>query len=59
MRGGAYVVVLMVYANNVNCEGFSAFLEMLGGMVGSTYVIVSDGKWAMTCVSGNGSTRGR
>ena len=33
-----------------------SFLVMLssGGIVGSSYVIVSAAKWAMTCVSGNG-----
>ena len=34
----------------------SSFLVMLssGGIVGSSYVIVSAAKWAMMCVSGNG-----
>ena len=34
----------------------SSFLVVLssGGIVGSSYVIVSAAKWAMMCVSGNG-----
>jgi hypothetical protein len=37
-----------------------SFLVVLssGGIVGSSYVIVSAAKWAMTCVSGNGPVCG-
>jgi hypothetical protein len=37
-----------------------SFLVVLssGGIVGSSYVIVSAAKWAMICVSGNGPVCG-
>ena len=42
------------------CMVDDSFLVILssGGIVGSSYMIVSAAKWAMTCVSGNGPVCG-
>ena len=42
------------------CSAEGSFLGMLssGGIVGSSYVIVSAAKWAIMCVSGNGPLYG-
>jgi hypothetical protein len=39
-------------------DGFFLVILSSGGIVGSSYVIVSTAKWAMTSVSGNGPVCG-
>ena len=40
--------------NNWMASGSVSGLAVPWGVVGSSYVMVSAAKWAMTCVSGNG-----
>ena len=57
----SYVLILLFWwcTHNI-CSVESSFLGVLssGGIVGSSYVIVSAANWAMTCVSGNGPEYG-
>jgi len=44
--------------NICSVDGYFLVILSSGGIVGSSYVIVSAAKWAMTCVSGNGPMYG-
>ena len=55
---GANVIVLVMDAKYCIVDGSFLVILSSGGIVGSSYVIASAAKWAMTCVFKNGHVCG-